>query len=216
MLRFIPLPPGLPEFVLLALLVGLVVFVVRRVGRRRKFARVEADAPLPALATDLRLRGMVRRLYRDPNQGVWLLDFTLGRRRFTFCVTDYAAAQAAYTKAMGREANFAIYGLATLAPGGAEAIRDQITDADSIDLSTDPVRLISGGEFANDYVVIGRVLSSRPDSMDEMPLTVYRVQVVRTDDLTLVLELATPQSNSDTFPDNSMVHGSARLYGQIV
>ncbi|MDX1930984.1 MAG: hypothetical protein SFU56_00110 [Capsulimonadales bacterium] len=215
MLRFIPLPPGVPEFLLLLVIVGAILFVARRVARRRAFARKEADVPLPALTTDLRVRGIVRKVYRDPQQGVWLMELSIARRRFVLCLTDASERLTEYQAMVGKEADIALFGLATLAPGGAEAIRDQITDIDSVDLSTNPVRLIPGGQFANDYVVIGRVLSHREEEMDGLRLIVYRMQVARSDELTLVLELAVELSpDFPPYPEDSMVHGSARLYGK--
>jgi hypothetical protein len=111
----------------------------------------------------------------------------------------------------------AVYGLATLAAGGAEAMQEQIKDLDKVDLSRNPVRLVKAGQFLNDYVVIGRVLSHRDDSLsDGTPLRVYRCEVVRTDDLGLIIELGVERDETQqgtVFPDQSMVHGSARLFG---
>jgi hypothetical protein len=215
-IRFIPLPPGVPEALLLIVIIGVIALVARGIRRRRAFAPTESDTELPTLTTDQRVRGIVRRVHRDPAQGVWLVEVSLGRRRLTFCATDYAAVAERYTSLVGKEADIALYGLATLATGGADAIRDQIKDADKVEITPELVRLIPTGQFANDHVVIGRVLSHQDEEMSGLPVTVYRTQVVRTDDLTLVLELAVERAaNTPAFVDGMMVHGSARLYGYL-
>jgi len=215
-IRFIPLPPGVPEALLLLVIVGVIALVARSVRRRRAFAAVSADVELPSLTTDQRIAGLVHRVYRDPAQGAWLVEVSLGRRRFTFCATDYETAAERYVSLVGKEADIALYGLATLAPGGADTMRDQIKDADKIEITPDLVRLIPTGQFANDQVVIGRVLSHRDEEMNGIQVRVYRTQVVRAEDLTLVLELAAEgAAGTPPFADDTMVHGSARLYGYL-
>jgi hypothetical protein len=77
--------------------------------------------------------------------------------------------------------------------------------------------LAPAGEYPNDYAVIGKALSSRTDAWDDIPLIVYRTQVANTANLTLFLDLAVPRAQNDTppFAPNSMVHGSARLFGYL-
>jgi len=212
------LPPEVLGAVLLLLLLGGLFLVVRAVRRRGEFARPGADegVELPDLTTQQRIAATVRRVYRDPAQGVWLVEAQLGKRRITFCATDHAQNAERYAGLAGQEADFALYALSMLAPGGVEAMRDQIKDIDKVTITPDLVRLVAAGEFANDHAVIGRVLSRRDDSAAGVPVTVYRTEVVRGKDLQMVLELAAPAvPGTDPFPDRSMVHGSARLYGYL-
>jgi hypothetical protein len=208
------LPRGVPEALLLLVILSAVVLVIRAIRRRRAFAPVEADADLPPLTTTQRLVGTLRRVYRDPAQGVWLADLGVGKRKFTLCLTDYAQNAARYESLLGKQADFAIFALSTLAEGGVEAMRDQIKDIDKVEITPDLVRLIPAGQYANDHAVIGRILSHREEEMDGLPLTVYRTQVVRGNDLTLVMELAA-QKQGAPFADQTMVHGSARLFGYL-
>lgn len=216
LLRPPDISPGLVFVALFAAVAAFVVLVVVRVRRRRAFAPAQADAPLPNLATQQRASATIRRTFRDPAQGVWLVDVVVGPKRLTFCATDYAANAARYTGLVGQTVEVALYALATLAPGGVEAIRDQIKDIDKVEAKPDLVALVREGQHANDYVVIGRVLDARPDAWDEMALTVYRTQVIRSDQMTFVLDLAAPQAASgDGFAPRSLVHGSARLFGYL-
>jgi hypothetical protein len=208
------LPRGVPEALLLLVILGVIILIVRAVRRRRAFAPVAADAELPTLTTTQRLVGTIRRTYRDPAQGVWLVEIAVGKRKFTFCATDYERNADRYQSLVGKQADLALYALATLAAGGVEAMRDQIKDFDKVEITPDLVRLIPAGQFANDHAVIGRALSYRNEEMNGMPLTVYRTQVVRSGDLTLVLELAT-ERHETPLADQTMVHGSARLYGYL-
>lgn len=213
-LRTLPLPPGVPEALLLIVILAAIIGVVALVRRRRRFAIVTADAELPNLVTQQRVVVTFRRVYRDPAQGVWLAETTMGkggRRKLIFCLTDYEQNQKRYDESLGKTQDIALYGMATLAPGGAEVIRDQIRDADKI--TEDAVRLLQAGQFANDYVVIGRIVSLREETVNNIPVNVYRVQVIRADDFTLVLELATDRDASPPLPDDSMTHGASRLYG---
>lgn len=210
----IGLPPGVAEVALFAAFVGFIGVVTRGVRRRRVFTPAETG-DVPDLRTDQRVSATVRRVWRDAQQNVWLVEASLGKRRFSFCATDYAENGERYAALVGKNADFAWFALSTLAPGGAEAMQNQIKDADKVDLSTNPVRLVRAGQFANDYVVIGRILSRRDETVDDVPVTVYRTQVVRSDDLTLVLELAAERADDKRFADQSMVHGSARLFGYL-
>lgn len=210
------LPPGVLEALLLVVLIGAFVLVVRGVRRRRAFARVEADTDLPDLETAQRITATVKRVYRDPAQGVWLVETMLGRRRLTLCAADFAWKADAWRALVGKDADIAVYALASLAPGGVEAMRDQIKDYDKVEITPDLVRLVPAGEFANDHAVIGRVLSHRTDDAAGVPVDVYRAEVVRSQDLTLILELAVPKEPGTTpFAPQSMVHGSGRLYGYL-
>jgi hypothetical protein len=208
------LPRGVPEALLLLVILGVIVIIVRAVRRRRAFAPVTAETDLPTLTTTQRIVGTIRRTYRDPAQGVWLVEISVGKRRFTFCATDYEHNADRYQSLIGKQGDLALYALATLEAGGVETMRDQIKDIDKVEVTPDLVRLIPAGQFANDHAVIGRALSHRDEEMDGMPLTVYRTQVIRGGDLTMVLELAT-QRHDSPLPDQTMVHGSARLYGYL-
>lgn len=213
------LPKGIGEALLLLFVILAIFLVVRSVRRRheRPIADGETGAEsVPTLPTEQRVTGVLRRIYRDSAQGVWLADIALGKRKFTFCATDQAAQAERYQSLIGKEADVALYAFATLAPGGADAMRDQnlIRDSDKVPITPDLVRLIPQGAFANDYVVIGRILSHREEEIDEEPLTVYRAQVIRSADLTLVVELAAERTDTP-LADQSMVHGSARLCGYL-
>ena len=210
------LPPGVLEGLLLVVLIGAFVLVVRGVRRRRAFARVEPDAPLPDLETQQRITATVKRVYRDPGQGVWLVETMLGRKRVTFCAVDFAEKAAVWQGAVGADADIALYALSSLAPGGVETMRDQIKDYDKVEITPDLVRLVPAGEFANDHAVIGRVLSHRTDEASGIPVDVYRAEVVRGKELNLILELAVPKVPGTTpYAPPAMVHGSARLYGYL-
>ncbi|MBC8101087.1 MAG: hypothetical protein H7Z41_00685 [Cytophagales bacterium] len=215
------LPPGTLEFLLFALVVGATLLVLRAVARRHApppGATPPSDA-IPSLSTQQRVTGTLRRVIFDRVQGVWLAEMALGQRRITFCPTDYTDQRARYESHLGKSVDVTLYGLATLAPGGAETMQEQIKDLDKVDLSSNPVRLVRAGQFPNDYVAIARVLSHRDDALtDGTPLRVYRSEVVRTDELGLVIELAVPREDAVTqqgpvFADQTMVHGSARLFG---
>lgn len=209
------LPPGLPEGALLAVLVGAGALVVRSVRRRRAFLKAASDTDLPDLETEIRLRVQVRRLWQDPQQQVPLVEVSLDRRRFVFCPVDHAARSAEWGAQVGKEVEIGLYGLATLAPGGAEAMRDRIKDADQLELGPDFVTLVREGQFPNDFVVIGRVLSVRDAAWGSMPLRVYRVQCVHAQDLTLVLEMGVPRDDGPVLEDGAMTHGSVRLFGYL-
>jgi hypothetical protein len=212
------LPRGLLEVMLLLVILFVGFLVFRSVGRRRAFAKVTPDegVDLPSLTTQQRIAGTVRRIWRDPAQGVWLIEVAQGKRKFTFCAVDYADKSQQYQDLVGKQADIAFYGLATLAPGGVEAMREQIKDIDKVDVTPGMVRLVPVGQYANDYAVIGRVLSHREEIMDDLPLTVYRTQVIHSTELTLVVDLAVQKDVTPPFADQTMVHGSARLYGYLI
>jgi hypothetical protein len=211
------LPRGVAEAILLVFVLLIGYVIVRSVRRRHEFAPITPDAgvELPTLTTEQRITGRVRRVWRDPEQGVWLVEIVLGKRRFTFCATDYATRSAEYQALVGKQADFALYALAMLAPGGVEAMKDQIKDFDKVEITPEMVRLIPTGQFANDHVIIGRILSHREEEMDGMSLRIYRTQVIRNEELTVVLELAVENSTSPVLKNQSMAHGSARLYGYL-
>ena len=217
--RALPSQPW--EIILLAvslLVFLLVVYAVLRVRRRGTLvgAASGANEDAPRLQTQQRVTGTVRRRRYDPAQEAWLVTADVGVMRLTFRATDYAESDARYRGLLGKPADIALFALATLERGGAEAMRHQIKDADKIDLRPDLVTLTPAGQFANDYAVIGRVLDSREDTWDDLPLVVYRTQVVRSDDRTLVLDLAVQQSGGAArFAPQTMVHGSARLFGYL-
>lgn len=210
------LPRGMLEALMLLVILFVGFLVIRSVRRRRAFAKVTPDegVDLPSLSTQQRIAGTIRRVWRDPGQGVWLIEVALGKRKFTFCAVDYADKSESYQEGIGKQTDIALYGLATLASGGVEAMREQIKDIDKVDVTPGMVRLVPAGQYANDYAVIARVLSHREEIMDDLPLTIYRSQVIHTTDLTLMVDLAI-QKEQAPFPDQSMVHGSARLYGYL-
>ena len=210
------LPPGVAEGSLLAVLVGAGALILRSVRRRKAFLKAAPDSELPDLTTSSRLTVTLRRVWQDGAQHAPVVEAQLAeKRRLVFCPTDHARVGARYTSGIGKPAELALFGLASLSAGGVEAMRDQIRDIDEVEITPDMVRLIHAGQFANDYVVIGRVLSWREDTWGELPLWVYRVQCVRAPDLTLVIELACPKTDDPPLPDDTMAHGSARLFGYL-
>lgn len=211
----LPVQPFPWEAILAALFLLLAVLAVRGVRRRRAFASLTSDTPLPHLETQQRVRGTIRRVFRDPSQGVWQVVAEIGTMRLTFCATDHAQAADRYQSLLGKPADLALLALATLAPGGIDTMKHQIKDADKMDLRPDMVLLTPAGQFANDYAVVGLVHDVRDDTWDEMPLRVYRAEVVRKPDLTLVLDLAVPAGDAEPFAPRSLVHGSARLFGYL-
>ena len=209
------------EIILLAvsllvfLLIARAVFLARRRGGPAA-GTAAAESDVPNLRTQQRVTGTVRRRRYDAAQEAWLITAEVGGARLTFRATDYPASEARYRGLLGKPADIALFALATLERGGAEAMRHQIKDADKIDLRPDLVTLTPAGQFANDYAVIGRVLDSREDTWDDLPLVIYRTQAVRSDDRTLVLDLAVQQNaGSARFAPQTMVHGSARLFGYL-
>jgi hypothetical protein len=210
-------PPGFPwELVLFALLLLVLALVFRALRRRSSFARLTPDpgVELPRLQTEGRVRGTIRRVFRDPAQGVWLIVLEVARTRYTFCAVDFEAAASRYRSLVGQTADIGLFALATLEAGGVDTIRHQIRDADERELSPEQVLLVPAGGHANDHLTVARVHDRREDAWDEVPLTVYRAEVVRRPDLTLFLDLAVPRAEAP-FARHSLVHGSARLFGYL-
>ena len=207
------------EVLLLAVFALVFVLVVRAVRGRRRFAApaVVGAAELPRVETDVRVTGTIRRTFRDPAQGVWMAVAQIGpTARLTFCATDYDANKERYESLIGKPADLVLFALSKLEEGGADAIRDQIKDADKLALGPNTVALSPAGQFPNDHAVIGRVVSSRPDTWDDLALTVYRTQVANGPNLTLMLDLAVPSEDRFApFAPGTMVHGSARLFGHL-
>lgn len=201
---------------LLLILGGFGALVARSLKRRKDFLTVGAAAAsdLPDLVTDQRLAGTLRRLWRDPQEGLPLAELAVESQRLIVCTTDQAAHAERYKTLVSKPCELALYGLATLAPGGAEAMRDLLRDADK--LPADTLALVRQGQLENDYVVICRILSHRTATWGELALTVYKAQVVASEVLNLTLELAVPNSeNATPLPDNSLAHGSVRLFGYL-
>jgi hypothetical protein len=207
---FLKLPLGGLEFVLLFVLVGFAALVIRGVRRRNSFQVSVEPGVLPTLTAETRMTGKVRRVFRSPALGLPLVELAVGKRLLVFCPTDHEARHEAYKKQIGKSVTIAAFGLATLEPGGADTIRDQIRDADEIEITPDLLRFLRVGEAPNDYFAIGRVISSREESWGDGPLTFYRLQAAP--DLTL--EVATPRSETPMH-DKSMAHGSVRLFGYL-
>ena len=204
------LPLGGLEFVLLFVLVGFALLVWRGIRRRGAFALASDSSLLPTLITEVRVSGKIRRMWRDAERGLPLVEIAIGKRLLIFCPTDHALHAETYRQKIGKEADIAAFGLATLAPGGADTIEGQIRDAGEIGITPDLLRFLHVGQLQNDYFAIGRVLSSREETWDGDPLTLYRLQTAP--DLTL--EVAAPRSDTP-FPEGSMVHGSVRLFGYL-
>ena len=217
------LPPGTLEVLLFVVLVGAFIFVVRNVRNRHAVvlpgtATPDTESDLPFLETPLRVRAAIRRVFRDPAQDALLVEAQVGKKRFVFRAADAPNHRERYEKLIGTKetADLAVYALATLAPGGAEAIRHQIKDWDKANARPDMVGLFSAGQYANDYAVIARIVSHRDDTVSGESVWVYRAQVVKTPDQELFMELAVDAELSDEpFPTDAMVHGSARLFGSF-
>ena len=204
------LPLGGLEFVLLFLLLVFAALVIRGVRRRNSFQLAVEPGLLPTLATETRIAGKVRRVFRNPALGLPLVEIAVGKRLLIFCPTDHDTNQKTYKAKIGKSVTVAPFGLATLEAGGADTIRDQIRDADTVEPTPDLLRFLHVGQHPNDYFAIGRVVSSREETWDDDPLTLYRLQAAP--DLTL--EVATPKTAS-VFADGSMAHGSVRLFGYL-
>ena len=201
---------------LLLVLGGFGALVARSLKRRKEFLTVgAADASeLPDLLTDVRLTGVLRRLWRDPQEGLPLAELAVGSHRLIVCTTDQAAQAERYKAIVSKPCELALFGLATLAPGGADAMHDLLRDAET--LAPDTLALVRQGKLENDYVVIGKILSHRTAAWGELPLIVYKAQVIRSGDLNLIFELAVPNSeNAPPLPDSSLAHGSVRLFGYL-
>ena len=207
---FLKLPLGGLEFVLLFVLVGFAALVVRGVRRRNAFAVAVEPGLLPTLTVENRVTGKIRRVFRSAALGLPLVELAVGKRLLVFCPTDHESRHEDYRRKIGQPVTVGLFGLATLQAGGADTIRDQIRDADSVEITPDLLRFLRVGDAPNDYFAIGRVISGREEYWGDDPLSVYRLQTA-TD---LTLEVATPR-RIDALPDKSMAHGSVRLFGYI-
>lgn len=207
------LPPGVPEGLLFVVIAGGMALVVRSVRRRRQFVTAAPVDELPDLITESRLRVRVRRLWRDAGSGLPMVESEHRGRRLVFCAVDQGSASAGWSAAIGKERDAALYGLATLAVGGAEAMRDRIRNADQLEMGADFSVLVHEGQHPNDYVVIGRALDRRAAAWGEMALDVWRVRCALGKEDFLVLDLAVPSGGLDIPPEGAMVHGSVRLFG---
>ena len=209
------IPPEVLELLLFAVLIAVAVIAVRAVRRRRTVQPNEAVVALPDLETEVRVHARVRRIFRDPDQGAWLVEATVGALRLNFCTVDYAENRERYAALPGKTDDFALYALGTLELGGIEAMRAQILDYSPEKYPADLVRLVPAGAYANDYAIIGRVFSERDAHVGGGPVTVYRVQAEGQSAATLFLDIAVETDGTGRFPARSLVHGSARLYGYL-
>jgi hypothetical protein len=192
-------------------LIGAGIVVVRGIRRRAAFSVTSSrESLLPRLDVVSRVEGKVRRVLRDPTTSEPLVEIAVGNRVLVFCPADHTDRSDDWRLSIGKTVEVALYGLATLAPGGADTIKDQIKDADQIEITPDLLRFLPVGVQKNDYFAIGRALSHRPDSLAGDPLVVYRLQTAS--DLTL--DVATPDDGAP-FAENLMVHGSVRLFGYL-
>ena len=206
------LPLGGLEFVLLFILVAFALLVWRGVRRRGAFVAEMDGSVLPTLTTEVRITGKVRRMWRDPDQGLPLVELAVGKRIFIFCPTDHTENAERYRLKIGKEVTVAPFGLATLEPGGAESIKDQISDADKLEITEELLRFLHTGQLANDYFAIGRVISYREESWEDVLLTLYRLQTAP--DLTIEVAMQ-EAADRRPFAEKSMVHGSVRLFGYL-
>ena len=213
MIHFIP--PGFLEFLLFGLFVAVAVVMARAVRRRRAVQPKEASAHLPDLETEIRVRAKVLRVFRDPDQGAWLVEATMGSLRLTFCAVDYAANADRYAALAGATGDFALYSLGAIAPGGVESIQTQIVDYDPEKISANTLRLVRAGRHANDYAVIGRVVWERTAVLDTLPTRVYRVEVERRTAVTLFIDIAVESADQEVFAPDTLIHGSARLFAYL-
>ena len=177
---------------------------------------------IPRLTTQHRVSAPVIRLLPPAKPPAPpLVEIRLGKRLIPFTPTDFITPgvperyEAARDKAAGAT-DLALFALCALEEGGAQAIQTQIKDFDKVKDATNVVRLVAAQTFLGDYVVIARVLSHRSDRVaDDMPVVVYRAEVIKNADTHLVIELAVPDEGQTPFPDDTMVHGTARLYGYL-
>jgi hypothetical protein len=192
-------------------LVGVGVVVVRGIRRRAAFSVTSKRTSLvPRLDVSSRAMGKVRRVLRDPTTSEPLVEIAVGNRVLVLCPADHTERADDWRLSIGKTVEIALYGLATLAPGGADTIKDQIKDADQLEITPDLLRFLRVGVQQNDYFAIGRALSHQTDSLGDDPLVVYRLQTAP--DLTL--DVGTP-ADGKPFPESLMVHGSVRLYGYL-
>ena len=200
--------------VLVVVLGGFGALVARSLRRRKDFLKEVTvdDVELPDLTTEQRVSLMLRRLWRDPQQGLPLVEGAGEAGKVVFCPTDHALKAESYKNGVGKSADVALFALATLAPGGIEAMKDQIVDADKQALHPDTLLLLHQGQFDNDYVVICRIRRVREAIWGELSLVVYLAQVRAG----MQLELAVPNDPTQPFlTEGSLAHGSARLFGYL-
>ena len=229
------IPAVLLQILLVAILLAALVFVVRIVLRGRNAAspvrELTALPPseiaaltdaLPRLSTQYRVAApLVRLLPSAASPAVPLVELRLGKRPLIYTPTDLVEAgiPARYEAATTKSApvsDVALFALCTLEQGGADAIQNRIKDFDKVKNAPDVVRLVPAQTQAGDYVVIARVLSHRRDAVSEdVPVIVYRAEVVKNADAHLVMELAVPDDGQTPFADGAMVHGTARMYGYL-
>jgi hypothetical protein len=210
------MPPLVLESALICLVIGVGVMVTRAVKRRKQFHQNAADVILPTLQADTQMSGTVTRYFRDTLQGAMLVEISVGQSKFIFCPVDNAGDNAYKS---GEVVQVALYGLATLMPGGFEeaSVRSMVSDTPAEELTPDRMVMTPAGQFPNDYWVVGKVYSSREDQWEEdMPLTVYRVKTQRKGGEEFILEMAVPRENALTNALPCNVHGSVRLFGYRV
>lgn len=210
------LPSGVGEGLLLLIVGGGFALVWRSIRRRKAFASALADSELPNVATDIRFRVRARRLWRDSASGLPLAEVDFAGRKLVVCPVDHERNAGRWGLSAGKAIDIALFGLATLKPGGADAMRGQIRDFDESVSSPDVSVLIRQGETPCDYVLIGRLLSSRQSDWDGMALTVWRVQCVFTAENGVVFEASVPTEGSDPgLVAGAMAHGSVRLFAYL-
>jgi hypothetical protein len=213
------MPPLVLESALVCLVIGVGVMVTRAVKRRKQFHRNASDVILPTLQADTQMSGVVTRYFRDTLQGAMLVEIAVGQSKFIFCPVDSVdsgdnAESNAYKS--GDTVQIALYGLATLMPGGFEeaSVRGMVSDTPAEELTPDRMVMTPAGQFPNDYWVVGKVYSSREDEWEEdMPLTVYRIKTQRKGGEEFILEMAVPRESALTNILPCNVHGSVRLFG---
>jgi hypothetical protein len=185
---------------------GVGALLLRSVRRRTAFSRAVDPDALPRLMVQTQVTGKLRRVFREGETP--LVEVAVGKRVLIFCPADHTTKADDWRLKTGQNVEVALYGLATLAPGGADSIKDQIKDADQVEITPDLLRFLHVGEQRNDYFAIGRVLSHRSETWDGDALTLYRLQAAT--DLTLEVGTA---ATTVPFEDGAMVHGSVRLFG---
>ena len=216
------LPPGSLEFLLLVVLVAAFVFVVRTVKGRTPLlpntaGEADGDA-VPFFETPVRFRARVRRVFRDRDQDALLVEAHVGKKSLIFRAADAQENANRYQNLANQKepVDFAIVALATLAPGGAEAMRHQIKDWDEANVRPDTVGLFPAGSLPNDYAVIARIVSRRDEMLSGETVWVYRAQVVKNGAQELFMELAADAAPPAVpLSENTLAHGSARLFGVL-
>ena len=211
------LPPYVAEILLFLIVMGVGLFLARAIARRKQFQQTFDDAPIPLLSTQQRVRAQIVNLKRDPAQNLWIVQAKIGRRILLFCAADYASHHEAYQKLLAdkTKTDFALFGLATLEEGGVNNIKGQIRDFDKVNPPPDFVTLIAEGQYPNDYFAIANLMDARDELWDDTPLRVYRAQVVRSDDFTLVIDLGLQPENAAPLNPPLFAHGSVRLFGYL-